>query len=95
MNRIIDKSLPVDAIVTDPVEIAKQTKGARHPHIPQPRDLFDGSRLSAQGMDISDPLVQQQLAAGMQAAGDLEYNPEPLVAAGFSDIDTLEKGHSA
>ncbi len=55
VNRIADASVPIDALLEDPVDVARAIVplGAPHPRIAPPRDLFGPERLNSAGLDLS------------------------------------------
>jgi RHH-type proline utilization regulon transcriptional repressor/proline dehydrogenase/delta 1-pyrroline-5-carboxylate dehydrogenase len=56
VNRIADASIPLDALLEDPVDAAATLDplGAPHPKIALPRDLFAGLRANSAGLDLSN-----------------------------------------
>ncbi len=78
VNRIADESLPLEQLVEDPVQTvhamsaAEGTLGASHPALPLPRQLFGGSRVNAQGLDLAS---EPTLLALQQASKDSFSRP--------------------
>ncbi len=68
VNRIADDSLPVDALVADPVAEARSVGFTPHPRIAHPANLFAPTRVNSRGLDLSDPVVLMPVAADMAAA---------------------------
>jgi RHH-type transcriptional regulator, proline utilization regulon repressor / proline dehydrogenase / delta 1-pyrroline-5-carboxylate dehydrogenase len=66
VNRIADASVPVEALLEDPIEAARALTpiGAPHPKIALPRDLFAPERLNSAGLDLSN----EARLAGLEAA---------------------------
>ncbi|BET80858.1 trifunctional transcriptional regulator/proline dehydrogenase/L-glutamate gamma-semialdehyde dehydrogenase [Edwardsiella anguillarum] len=66
VNRIADASLPLEALVADPVAAVDTLTaqegclGLPHPKIPLPRDLYAPGRANAAGLDLSN---EQRLAS--------------------------------
>jgi RHH-type transcriptional regulator, proline utilization regulon repressor / proline dehydrogenase / delta 1-pyrroline-5-carboxylate dehydrogenase len=56
VNRIADASIPIEAILEDPVDAATAIDpiGAPHPAIALPRELFAGVRANSAGLDLSN-----------------------------------------
>ena len=74
VHQLLDDAIPVEEVVEDPVEEALSHKHAQHPGIPAPRDVLNGERLSAQGLD----LTQANIA---EAFDSPSATPPPLSAA--------------
>ena len=52
VNRLSDNTAAIDEIVADPLSPIAVHGGTPHPQIPEPRNLFNGARLSACGIDL-------------------------------------------
>ncbi|PLW82709.1 trifunctional transcriptional regulator/proline dehydrogenase/L-glutamate gamma-semialdehyde dehydrogenase [Kineobactrum sediminis] len=88
VNNIVDEDVPVEDLLEDPVEAARQWRSARNPGIPQPLRLYGTARDNARGVDLTDAATlraigkvmtswQQQLPlspAGRGTAAAI-YNP--------------------
>lgn len=60
VNQIVDKQVPVAAIVADPIEAAINfSTCANNPNIKHPNELFGETRSNAKGWDISDSKDQK------------------------------------
>jgi len=68
VHRLVDPSVPEDAIVVDPVARVRATGGSANPRIPLPRDIFPDRRNSA-GLDLGDRAVAPGALAAIHAAG--------------------------
>jgi RHH-type proline utilization regulon transcriptional repressor/proline dehydrogenase/delta 1-pyrroline-5-carboxylate dehydrogenase len=70
VHRLVDPSVPEEAIVADPVQRLNALGGTRNPRIPLPRDLYPDRRNSA-GVDLADRATAPALLAAIQRhAGD-------------------------
>jgi RHH-type transcriptional regulator, proline utilization regulon repressor / proline dehydrogenase / delta 1-pyrroline-5-carboxylate dehydrogenase len=82
VHQIADRSLPIAALVRDPVEQVealgreKGTVGLPHPALPRPGDLFGAVRRNAAGLDLASEAVLAALADA------LDTPPDPALAAG-------------
>jgi len=65
VNRIMDEQLPIEALLENPFEQAEKLNYLPHPHIPSPQLIYGASRMNAKGIDLSDPLVLEQLRKSM------------------------------
>ncbi|MDF3033916.1 MAG: putA [Alphaproteobacteria bacterium] len=54
VHKIYDPSVPVDALIADPVEEARSIETIPHPQIPLPADLFRPQRQNSLGIDLND-----------------------------------------
>ncbi|MDH3003572.1 bifunctional proline dehydrogenase/L-glutamate gamma-semialdehyde dehydrogenase PutA [Pasteurella multocida] len=79
VNHIVDDSIPVDTLIIDPVEKAKETAGTMHPKTPLPRDLFAEKRVNSKGYDLTDALQLQQLQNALTELSQTEYEVYPLL----------------
>jgi RHH-type transcriptional regulator, proline utilization regulon repressor / proline dehydrogenase / delta 1-pyrroline-5-carboxylate dehydrogenase len=64
VNRIADASVPIEALLEDPVDAAGAIDpvGAPHPKIALPRNLFGGARANSTGLDLSSETRLSALA---------------------------------
>ncbi len=83
VNRIADPSVPIDALITDPVEQVQSMSrpGVRHDQIALSADLYPGRRNSA-GIDLSDETALGALADALEASADLDWKASPTVGLG-------------
>ena len=84
VNRIGDPSVPVEALVADPVEAARAIEpvGAPHPRIAHPRALFGAERPNSAGLDLSDERRLAPLAAALLAGAEMPLAAAPLLGDG-------------
>jgi RHH-type proline utilization regulon transcriptional repressor/proline dehydrogenase/delta 1-pyrroline-5-carboxylate dehydrogenase len=70
VNRIADASIPIEALLEDPVDaaIALNPIGAPHPRIALPRDLFAGVRDNSGGLDLSNEQRLSELGASLTSS---------------------------
>ncbi|MCR9195875.1 MAG: bifunctional proline dehydrogenase/L-glutamate gamma-semialdehyde dehydrogenase PutA, partial [Hyphomonas sp.] len=64
VNQLLDNSVSDEDLIEDPITIASAHAYTPHPKIHAPRDHFDGRRLAASGLDLS----QSDIAARFEAA---------------------------
>jgi RHH-type proline utilization regulon transcriptional repressor/proline dehydrogenase/delta 1-pyrroline-5-carboxylate dehydrogenase len=79
VNRIVDESAPIDALVADPVRTLRRLPAKPHPRIPLPADIYGPARRNARGLDLSDPDVLGPLAAALDKAAARPQQAAPLV----------------
>jgi len=70
VNRIADKSVSVEELIADPVEIvqAMEQPGAGHGSIAAPAELFGKERANSAGLDLSDESVLANLTTKLHAS---------------------------
>ncbi len=70
VHRLVDPSVPEEAIVADPVSRLRSLGISRNPRIPLPRDLYPDRR-NSEGVDMTDRASAPALLASIQRhAGD-------------------------
>ena len=79
VNRIVDETVAIDELIADPVALADALRGAPHPRIPLPRDIYGAARLNSRGHDLSSEPVRRQLAAAIAASHQRVYAAQPMV----------------
>ncbi|MGH7093338.1 MAG: bifunctional proline dehydrogenase/L-glutamate gamma-semialdehyde dehydrogenase PutA, partial [Stellaceae bacterium] len=79
VNRAADETLPVEAIIADPVARLATLDPKPNPRIPLPRDLFHPVRENSRGLDLSDRHALDTLAAGLAAAAAQQWHAAPIV----------------
>jgi RHH-type proline utilization regulon transcriptional repressor/proline dehydrogenase/delta 1-pyrroline-5-carboxylate dehydrogenase len=97
VNRIADASVPLEALVQDPVDLVAEMAtqdgmlGAPHPAIPLPRALYAPQRANSRGLDLADERTLATLAQRFEAKESWEAEPllAPDAAAGASQGECL------
>ena len=79
VHRIADATVPVEALIADPVAVvrAMATPGAPHPGIVRPPDLFGPVRRNAAGLDLSDEAALAALSESLAASARLTWTATP------------------
>ena len=92
VNRIGDRSVPVEALVADPVEAARavQPVGAPHRRIALPRDLFGAERTNSAGFDFSNEQRLAPLAATLVTGAAAPLSAAPLLGDGEATGEARE-----
>lgn len=80
VNQLLDASVSDQDLVSDPIAEAATHDYSPHPKIHAPRDHFDGRRLAASGLD----LTQSSIATGA------EETPLPVDLKGFGLVNGVE-----
>ncbi|MCC7198955.1 MAG: bifunctional proline dehydrogenase/L-glutamate gamma-semialdehyde dehydrogenase PutA [Gammaproteobacteria bacterium] len=79
VNRIVDDSLPAEAVVADPVAEVEALASIPHPRIPLPAQLFGAERVNSAGYNLADGTVQMALAAAANKASATSWRAAPVV----------------
>jgi RHH-type proline utilization regulon transcriptional repressor/proline dehydrogenase/delta 1-pyrroline-5-carboxylate dehydrogenase len=79
VNRVVDPRVSIGELVTDPVAQAEADRGAPHPRIPLPTDLYR-PRANSRGVDLADDASLRTLAQAM--SGPVEHAAYPMLAGG-------------
>jgi RHH-type proline utilization regulon transcriptional repressor/proline dehydrogenase/delta 1-pyrroline-5-carboxylate dehydrogenase len=79
VNRIADASLPIAALIADPVERAAALAVKRQPRIPLPRDLFGAERANSEGLDMNDKPTLADLQSAIERSARVNYVAAPLL----------------
>jgi RHH-type proline utilization regulon transcriptional repressor/proline dehydrogenase/delta 1-pyrroline-5-carboxylate dehydrogenase len=96
VNRIADASIPIEALLQDPIDVAATIDpiGAPHPAIALPHELFAGARANSAGLDLSNEARLSQLGESLasdparlwRAAEDLADATPIINPADSSDV---------
>ena len=74
VNRFMNESVPVEAVVEDPVAALQSASTMVNPHIPLPAELFGLSRENSAGVDWGNPRqIEAQVADLQRGHGDLPH----------------------
>ena len=88
VNLIGDESIPVEQLVSDPVDAASRVVplGAPHEKIPLPRELFgnpqEGARANSAGLDLSNEHRLGSLSAALLASAGMTWRAGPMLGEG-------------
>ena len=89
VNQIVDESVPIDTLLTDPFEAARAAHCLPHPRIPLPLTLFPDGRRNSAGLDLANEHVLAELAADLGTPRHYVAAPlvdGPVAAAGALNI---------
>ncbi len=85
VHRIADESIPLDALVEDPVRTVERNAqiegevGLPHPRIALPRALYGARRLNARGIDLGNERDLARLADALAGLAHRDYVAAPVV----------------
>jgi RHH-type proline utilization regulon transcriptional repressor/proline dehydrogenase/delta 1-pyrroline-5-carboxylate dehydrogenase len=78
VNQIVDESIPVDALISNPIEVARNLNGQPHTGIALPLDMFGTERKNSAGIDLSNEDVLREVALAL--AQPRSWTAGPLLA---------------
>jgi len=79
VNRIVDESIPPEALIEDPIELAKATEPKAHPRIALPINVYGSARHNSRGINFASDVELSKLAKECNAAAARKWRAEPLV----------------
>ncbi|WP_247549293.1 trifunctional transcriptional regulator/proline dehydrogenase/L-glutamate gamma-semialdehyde dehydrogenase [Ralstonia solanacearum] len=85
VNRIADESIPLDALVADPVAVVEAmhaeegTLGLPHPKIPLPRQLYGDVRANSSGIDLANEQRLASLSSALLASTGMAWAAAPTI----------------
>jgi RHH-type proline utilization regulon transcriptional repressor/proline dehydrogenase/delta 1-pyrroline-5-carboxylate dehydrogenase len=82
VNQLVDADVAIDTLLADPIALADRLRGAPHPAIALPGDLYGAGRRNSSGVDLSDEHTLRSLGAGLGAFGRKQWHAGPLPGAG-------------
>ncbi len=85
VNRLVDKELPVEKIVADPIKALDDLDHKSHPNIPEPEGIL-GDRKNSSGMNLDDQLAVSQFFEFAHTQVSKHWEVSPLIA-GVKDSD--------
>jgi RHH-type proline utilization regulon transcriptional repressor/proline dehydrogenase/delta 1-pyrroline-5-carboxylate dehydrogenase len=91
VNRIADASVPIEALVEDPVTTVERSADAEadgvarvlgrpHPAIPLPREIYGAARANSRGLDLSNEDALAALADALRASRGETWTAAPTLA---------------
>lgn len=80
VNRIVDDSAPIETLITDPVEKARQLLSKINKNIPLPADVFLPERKNSKGFDFNDRLQVEKLRREYEKTDLNHWQAAPLLA---------------
>ncbi|WP_373989784.1 trifunctional transcriptional regulator/proline dehydrogenase/L-glutamate gamma-semialdehyde dehydrogenase [Duganella sp. BuS-21] len=82
VNQIVDESIPIDSLLKDPVQSAREQGGLPHPGIALPLEMFGAERKNSAGFDLANEDVLREIAAAL--AAPRSWHAGPLLAGEIS-----------
>ena len=79
VNQVLDKDVPIDQVVDDPISFVKSLDKTRNNRIPLPEDLYGQARVNSRGWNINDSLDEVELESQMQAFRRSTWQAAPMI----------------
>ncbi len=79
VNQVLDKDVPIDQVVSDPISFVESLAKIRNERIPLPKDLYAEKRVNSQGWNINDPLDEAELDRQMQPFRRCTWQAMPMI----------------
>lgn len=79
VNRIQDDAIPLDDIISDPVDYIEKQESKPHPRIPLPLDMYGKDRVNARGLDLSDPTATGPVLEKARAFAEQSHIAAPII----------------
>ncbi len=80
VNQLLDERVPIDDIVTDPVDNARAHTEKRHAGIPLPQNIYGAGRSNSAGQDLTEQTVEEPLIAHIKKAmARKKFEAAPLI----------------
>ncbi|NMW32360.1 bifunctional proline dehydrogenase/L-glutamate gamma-semialdehyde dehydrogenase PutA [Altererythrobacter sp. RZ02] len=86
VNRMADAEVPAIELAGDPVAELSGLNPKRNPAIPLPANIFPG-RINSAGIDLSNPLEHDPLAARLAELDDVHWTAEPTFCSDDPDFE--------
>ncbi|MDF3034993.1 MAG: putA, partial [Paucimonas sp.] len=80
VNRIVDKKVPIEELIANPLDLARETAGKPHPCVPLPANLFGESRRNSAGLDLGDEAILRMLYLNFSREIPQQWQAFPLLA---------------
>ncbi|TAK91255.1 MAG: bifunctional proline dehydrogenase/L-glutamate gamma-semialdehyde dehydrogenase PutA [Burkholderiaceae bacterium] len=80
VHQLVDESLPLAALLADPVASARRDQGQPHPAIPLPVMLYGSTRENSSGLDLADTAELTRVQRQLRLAADRQWQAAPLLA---------------
>ena len=81
VNRIVDETVGIDALLIDPLAQVLRDGGRPHPAIPLPADLHGSARRNSAGLDLASDNAIASLETELRRLHERRWEAVPLLAA--------------
>lgn len=82
VNQVLDRDVPIDVVVSDPLTYVRSLDQVRNTKIPLPSEIYGDNRVNSRGWNLNDPLDAQLLESGMSEFRQHKWQAAPNIANG-------------
>jgi RHH-type proline utilization regulon transcriptional repressor/proline dehydrogenase/delta 1-pyrroline-5-carboxylate dehydrogenase len=79
VNQIVDEKISIDSLIQDPIAAARELGGKPHTGILAPMNMFGKERKNSAGLDFSNELTLQKIAAHFMQFSQQDFIAAPIV----------------
>jgi RHH-type proline utilization regulon transcriptional repressor/proline dehydrogenase/delta 1-pyrroline-5-carboxylate dehydrogenase len=79
VHLIVDKNIPIDQLLQNPIELAKMAHGASNPNVVLPRVIYPDGRINSKGLDLTDDLLLCKLQKQLNHQAQNTYLAHSLI----------------
>ena len=88
VNQIVDENVSIDTLIADPIAVSRELGGKPHAGIALPADLFGSERKNSAGLDFSNEITLQEIAAHFAQSAQKKLAATSLLAGEISVGDS-------
>lgn len=77
--QIMDKNVPIEDLIVNPIKLAKQVMGEANPYFTSPMEIYPDGRVNSKGIDLTDELLLKRLQDELSAFAVKQYRAHPLI----------------
>lgn len=77
--QIMDKNVPIEDLIVNPVKLAKQVMGEPNPYFSNPMEIYPDGRVNSQGIDLTNEQVLKTLQDELNSFEAKQYQAHPLI----------------
>lgn len=93
VNNIVDETIPVESLLSDPVEIVRGWRKKRNQQIPLPLNLYGAERLNSKGTDLTDIDAITHMKANMEQSlaklHQQQVQPDSIAVTNPADLNDV------
>lgn len=79
VHQIVDKSIPIEELTINPIDLAVKTNGLPNPNFKKPLEIFPNGRVNSRGLDLSDEITLHNIESQLNSFITNTYEAYPLL----------------
>lgn len=95
VNLLMDEETPLDELLADPIEKARQRGGKPNDHIPPPVALYGKARKNSSGLDLGNLAMAEMLKSQLASFEGNQWSSEPMLAVPIKESSWREVNEPA